>query len=129
MDRREFLRIGVVTAAGLTNPASWAAASPAYDLQALAHPDLLAILGPESVREIGVQYRELVPAEDDRESLRAAILAGRPLRVPWVPRPSIAGMVRNDFDRGRTVLLDGWVLSVTEARQCALFSLLPVGTA
>jgi len=33
--------------------------------------------------------------------------------------------VQLDFARGRTVMLNGWVLSVTEARQCALFSLLP----
>jgi hypothetical protein len=37
---------------------------------------------------------------------------------------SIAAMVRRDFDTGRTVLVNGWVLSATEARQCALFSLL-----
>jgi hypothetical protein len=34
-------------------------------------------------------------------------------------------LIQRDFAEGRTVLLDGWVLSVTEARQCALYSLLP----
>jgi hypothetical protein len=33
-------------------------------------------------------------------------------------------LVARDFADGHTVLVDGWVLSVTEARQCALFSLL-----
>jgi len=47
--------------------------------------------------------------------LRAAILA---------PHPSIAATVRRDFETGRTVLVNGWVLAATEARQCALFSLL-----
>ena len=28
-----------------------------------------------------------------------------------------------DFEAGRTVLVSGWVLSQTEARQCALYSL------
>jgi hypothetical protein len=32
-------------------------------------------------------------------------------------------MIRDDFAAGRTVLVDGWVLSVTEARQAALYSL------
>jgi hypothetical protein len=32
--------------------------------------------------------------------------------------------VQADFDQGRTVMLRGWILSQTEARQCALFSLL-----
>jgi hypothetical protein len=31
--------------------------------------------------------------------------------------------VRDDFASGRTVVVDGWVLSAIEARQCALFSL------
>jgi hypothetical protein len=106
MDRREFLCLSL-GAAVLTVPAREDAA---------AYPDLLAMLGPEPVRAIGVQYRRLVPAENDRIRLRAAILAVR--------EPSIAASVRRDFDAGRTVLLNGWVLSATEARQCALFSLL-----
>ncbi len=31
--------------------------------------------------------------------------------------------VQADFDNGETVVVRGWVLSRTEARQCALFSL------
>jgi hypothetical protein len=31
--------------------------------------------------------------------------------------------VRRDFVDGRTVEIDGWLLSLTEARQSALFSL------
>lgn len=107
MKRRDFLRITALSAAGLTVTAREDAAS---------HPDLLSLLGPEAVRDIGGQYRLLVPAENNRLFLRAAIL---PSRV------SIAAMVRRDFETGRTVLVNGWVLSATEARQCALFSLLP----
>jgi hypothetical protein len=32
--------------------------------------------------------------------------------------------VKQDFESGNTVLVKGWVLSVTEARQCALYSLM-----
>src|SRR5213083_1538529 len=102
MNRRDFLRISALGAAVLTVAAREDAA---------AHPDLLSVLGPEPVRAIGAQYRRLVPAENDRIRLRAAILA---------PRMSIVAMVRRDFDTGRTVLVNGWVLSATEARQCAL---------
>jgi hypothetical protein len=31
--------------------------------------------------------------------------------------------VNDDLDQGNTIVINGWVLSVTEARQCALFSL------
>ncbi|HKC38658.1 MAG TPA: hypothetical protein VKC15_03845 [Gemmatimonadales bacterium] len=108
MNRRDFLRISALGAAVLTVPAREDAAAP-------PHPDLVAVLGPDPVRAIGAQYRRLVPAENDRLRLRAAILA---------PRMSIAAMVRRDFETGRTVLVNGWVLAATEARQCALFSLL-----
>jgi hypothetical protein len=31
--------------------------------------------------------------------------------------------IYDDLDQGNTIVLNGWVLSITEARQCALFSL------
>ena len=31
--------------------------------------------------------------------------------------------VRADFENGETLVIQGWVLSQTEARQCALYSL------
>jgi hypothetical protein len=43
----------------------------------------------------------------------------------WSPAESIRSQIQADFAADRTVMLDGWVLSVTEARQCALFSLTP----
>jgi hypothetical protein len=87
-------------------------------MQALAQPDLLSLIGPEAVRKIGRRYRARVPAENDVRALYAAILTAR----PWPP--SIAGLVEQDFAVGRTMVLQGWVVSVTEARQSALFSLL-----
>jgi len=30
--------------------------------------------------------------------------------------------IKNDFETGNTVIVDGWILSRTEARQCALLS-------
>jgi hypothetical protein len=63
------------------------------------------------VRALGRRYRELVPAVD--------LFALRPRRS------TVSDLVRDDFAGGRTIVIDGWVLSVTEARQCALFSLLP----
>ena len=114
MNRRRFLCITALSAASLTITDREDAA--ASDLQALARPDLLSLLEAEPVREIGSEYCRLVPTEKDWRALRAAILARR--------GPSIAARVRRDFDAGRTVLVNGWVLAATEARQCALFSLL-----
>ncbi len=104
MNRRRFLQLSAVSAAtGLAN-----AGHPA---DACAPYDLLHLLGPESVRALGRRYREIVPTVD--------LLAAR----PWL-RPA-ANRLRDDFARGHTILIEGWVLSVTEARQCAFYSLLP----
>lgn len=121
--RREFLRIAGVSAAALASLACGARAE--NDDQALARPELLAALGDGPVRAIGVHYRAMAPGERNAAALRDAIHASR----PWRERifggvdPSLDALVRDDFAHGRTVVVDGWVLSVTEARQCALFSL------
>jgi hypothetical protein len=129
MNRRQFLRVSGTSAvaASLTSGARGASADAAFDLRALAQPDLLSILGPEAVRAIGVRYRELVPAENQLQALHAAILAARPWssRVPWLPGPRVVELVEEDFAAGRTIFVQGWVLSATEARQTALFSFLP----
>ena len=128
MDRRQFLRISATGAVvHLASTACTGDTDAAPDAAALARPELLAIVGPEQVREIGRQYRRTVPAEDDAQALRASILAGAPWgsRLGLARRPPVAERVRDDFAADRTVVVHGWVLSVTEARQCALFSLLP----
>ncbi len=107
MNRRHFLRLTAFAAAIGLVPA--ARAKGVGLNTALAHPELLDALGPAMVRAIGARYREMHPAEDDARVLVDAIGARR---------------VREDFERGRTVVIDGWLLSTTEARQCALFSLL-----
>jgi hypothetical protein len=122
LDRRSFLKLGAsAIVAGVT--ASACAGEAGTDVAA-GRPRLLDMLGPERVRAIGNHYRANVPREDNVGALRAAISAAHTgsLHLPWA-HDSIEDVVRDDFAAGRTVLVDGWVLSVTEARQCALFSL------
>jgi hypothetical protein len=116
MNRRRFLRITALGAASLTITGRELTA--ACGLEDLRRPGLLSVLGHEAVHEIGLEYRRLAPTEADVSALRAVLLARR-----GPSSPSIASMVRSDFEAGRTVRLSGWVLAVTEARQCALFSL------
>jgi len=128
MDRRQFLDVTATSAlaAGLPSGGRATNAGAAFNLHALAQPDLLPILGPEAVREIGVRYRELVPSENQLQALHAAILGTRPRSspIPWLAGPSIGAMVAEDFAAGRTLVVQGWVLSTTEARQSALYSML-----
>ena len=126
MDRRQFIGIaGGGVALALT--ASGCDAGASYDTLVLARTDLVAALGADTVRTIGESYRAMTPGERDAESLREAIIASRPwtAHVPGLRQPSPAELVQHDFDRGRTVVVQGWILSATEARQCALYSLRP----
>jgi hypothetical protein len=122
LDRRRFLQLtaaGMV--AGLTDSAC--TRGTGEDAQALAQPALLEMLGPERAREIGTQYRAAVPKENTAAALRAAISSSQKKRFPWIWSRSIEERIRDDFAAGRTVVVSGWVLAETEARQCALYSL------
>ena len=123
MDRRQFLQFTAATAVAIGG--SGCSAGPDYDVGSLAQPELLATLGAGSVRAIGAQYRSVTPKERNADSLRAAILASRPMRARLLPASStpIGALIHDDFENGRIVVLNGWILSLTEARQCALFSL------
>ena len=102
-------------------------AGPIAESGALARPELLDALGAERVRDLGRRYREMTASERDAASLEDAIRRSLPLgaRLSGGTPPHVAQLVRDDFEAGRTVVVSGWILSVTEARQCALFSLLP----
>jgi hypothetical protein len=119
LDRRRFLQVtalGVVAA--LVEPACADDRSNAMD-----RPHLIDLLGPERVRELGNHYRATTPSENTAAALRAVISKRPASRFPLLAsRPA---QIRDDFEAGRVVLIDGWVLSITEARQAALFSLTP----
>lgn len=121
LDRRRFLQVSALgVAAAIVYPAC---AECDRNGTGLGHPRLLDMLGPDRVRAIGKQYLAATPKETSPDALRSAISKSRnQSRVPLMPR-SLDDQVRDDFINGQTVLVDGWVLSVTEARQAALFAL------
>lgn len=121
VDRRQFLRYVGATAVGVATVGC--KSGPEYDVTSLAQPELLATLGIGEIRNIGQRYRALHRSEGDATAIRNAILGSRPLaaRLGVITAP-VATLVHADFVHGRTVVLDGWILSVTEARQCALLS-------
>jgi len=76
---------------------------------------------PEEAARLGQAIRSAVPAD---------VLGAIPVRAGWsrVIRPHAqrqrmvqraSDQIRADFADGRTVKVDGWVLSLTEARLCA----------
>lgn len=125
MDRRHFITRTAAGALALGLPGAAWATGPSAHLQTLARPALLDMLGDRRVHDLGMHYRERYPAECDADILTAAIQGSDMPALANAPtlHAYLKTAIRNDFAAGRTVLLRGWVLSVTEARQCALFSL------
>ena len=118
LDRRHFLSTAAAGATWLLASETTVAQAPSADGHESMHPELLVALGSATVRDIGEAYRALVPAESDRASLETALhaeLGGA--------QSSAEDAVHADFAAGRVIVVRDWVLSVTEARQCALFSL------
>lgn len=85
---------------------------------------------PDSARRIGEAYLRLHPQEADAASLRSSLAAQKdgaagPLEA--MGAGELASWMRNrrrgDFRDRRTVAVDGWILSITEARLCALLFL------
>ena len=124
LDRRQFLQLSALGIVAAVADSACSASSDRPDA-AVDRPQLLAMLGPERVRELGAHYRASTPSENSVDALRAALSTGRGPQNPTIKNGSLDGQIRDDFAAGRTVMIDGWVLSVTEARQAALFSLTP----
>ena len=127
MKRKDFLQLSAFTAAAISLPLVHSCNVPVSE-NAMAQPVFLSRLFDEdTIRDAGKAYLHKTPAENDDNKL-IQLLAGN---------SSIAGSsdekaihqyleekIKQDFEEGKTVLVKGWVLAVTEARQCALFSLI-----
>jgi hypothetical protein len=124
LDRRRFLQLSALGIVA-TVADSACARTDAHVDASFDRPELLTMLGPERVRQLGSHYRALTPTENSGEVLRAALSSGNTLRIPFIKSGSLENQIRDDFASGRTVVVDGWVLALTEARQAALFSLTP----
>jgi hypothetical protein len=80
----------------------------------------------KTISDAGKAYIREAPAENDEDKL-IKLLAGNSSIANSTDETAIHQYldqkIKQDFEKGDTVLVKGWVLAVTEARQCALFSL------
>jgi hypothetical protein len=78
----------------------------------------------EAVRTVGEAYMRQLGRDTSRDAVVAAARGaldaiGRSRDEAGAIR-ALVRAVREDFERGRTVQVDGWILSRTEAEICAL---------
>jgi hypothetical protein len=99
--------------------------------KALAKPKFLSLLcDRKTIRMLGNAYLKLKPEETRDDVLLNDILAEKPNKIfakgqdTLMVESQIEKRIRQDFDTDNIVVVQGWVLSITEARQCAFFSIL-----
>ena len=82
------------------------------------------------MREIGKVYGEKYPDEYTSHRLEQLLISGSPHNKiddnasPSVIQTQLAKNIKDEFIQNKTVVVKGWIVSVTEARQCALYSLI-----
>lgn len=80
---------------------------------------LTLISSKTSASAIGRAYLRKCPQETSEEVLRAELCRG--LAAEAIDARVFPQRIAQDFENGNTVMLEGWILSRTEARLCALF--------
>lgn len=123
MKRRGFILTGAAGIAALSIPTAYYyfLSDIKYD-KALAEPQFLSMIWDTTmISTIGNKYRLQIPNEKKERSLVKLLLADASTGSD-TSTLSIDQKIKKDFETGNTVTVDGWILSVTEARQCALFS-------
>ena len=130
MDRRTFVWVSLGGAASTFLPLLSCNPRDPKLPGKLSPPHSLSLIhDATTLRELGEKYRQLVPRENRESRLVNLLLTN--VRGERVARSSdslflqdlLKEQIEYDFMTGNTVVIQGWVLSTTEARQCALFSL------
>ena len=118
--RREFL-VGLFAAVVVGNVTKLLAPTTTEET---AEALLSTLPNRASARAIGRVFLEERSEEGSRDRLIRKILGddrgGSALSDPGALRVYLRDRIRRDFARSETIELDGWVLSLTEVRLCAL---------
>jgi len=124
MERRLFVKLSAFTALALTLPMAQGCGGSKE--MAVAQPYLLSqLVDDKTINQAGLAYRKTHAAEDTKEKLSQLLLSGKGAALgKGEIQAMLDKQVTADFKQGNTLVVKGWVMSVTEARQCALYSLL-----
>src|SRR5690349_4495577 len=127
MNRTEFIKLSAFATIAISLPLLHSCRTSSADT-AIDNPLFLSrLFNKKQIGEVGKLYLKKTPAENSKSKL-IELLAGNSDIVNSNNRIAIQqyfdNKVKQDFKNGDAVLLQGWVLSITEARECALFALI-----
>ena len=122
MKRRDFIQTILSGGTVLTIPTWCQALNNPQDK--LSTPSTLAQLwDSNTLTDIGFKYRASSPTENNEDLLVNLLTKAHMHSTDIDIHQAIEQDIEQDYKTERTCVIDGWVLSITEARQCALFSL------
>jgi len=123
MKRRNFILLTTGGVAAIAIPTWYYKYGPLEYDTLLVEPELLSyIWDDQTIEEIGKKYQQQYPDEKTERKL-VKLISKRISSNSNVLNEVLKQQIEEDYKNERIVMLDGWLLSVTEARQCALFSL------
>ena len=129
MKRRSFILLSATGLTALVLPSLGCNHVDATTAKILQLPNQLShIVDAQTIRDIGNAYRKQLATDVDKDKLLNLLLtddAGKAVSSSdtTLLKTVLNDKVKSDFEKGNTVTVKGWVLSETEARQCAVYSL------
>ena len=124
MQRRTFIHLSAYTALALTLPTIDGCGLNSTD-KVLSQPLFFShLVDTKTINEAGLAYRKLFPAENSQSVLNKLLLGSNASNDKTMIQKQLVELVDQDFREGKIITAKGWVLSLTEARQCALYSIL-----
>ena len=126
MKRRDFLQLSAYAGLALGIPFLPGCKGSPANMAIIEAPFLSHIFDKKTIMETGKDYIRQFPKENTKGILEEQLLANSPI-TPSTPAAEVHSYFDkktvDDFKHNNTVVVDGWVLSRTEAKQCALFEL------
>jgi len=129
MTRRSFVAKALVggtaiIAAGVVKWKFWGTHTPPFKCPLV----LSSFCDEETVRKIGLRYLALVPSENSQAELVARMSAAINRDPPDSANTAevarqIELTAERDFRSEKILIINNWIISETEARQCALLAL------
>src|SRR6266704_846788 len=118
MNRKGFILIGAGALVAISVPSAYYFFGTFEYDHSISEPKSLALIWDrETIIVIGIKYRKAFDEDGERTLVRSIMNghAGNQSVDDFIDQK-----IKQDFQTGNTVTVDGWILSVTEAHQCAL---------
>ncbi len=126
MKRRTFIHLSAVASA-IGIPSLFSFKPDGGVTSVLKKPVFLSrILNESILHEIGIAYKSMTPTGNIDQLVKLLLTDARNRYFKSTDPAELSSFIdkkiEHDILNGNTVVVNGWIISVTEARQCALMS-------